>query len=830
MPHCVFCGKVTTTPEGLKRHIVGRPECRTQYESMIKEVEAENLDDAPDVDFPPQDAAPGHVHPRPSPDTDNNPALSKTHRVRVEEVEDEEGMEEWDLAHWLIKNLGQTRTEEFLKLPITQNRSRLSFHNNRSFLQRVDKLPHGPGWSCKKVTVRGNVEDEKGEMLQEEVELWSRDPVECVKELIGNPAFKEHMAYSPAKAYADRVGQHRVIDKMWTGDWWGEKQNALPEGATIAPIILSSDKTSLSQFRGDKSAWPHCATILIGYLPASKLDCFTPDARSLAGYRLFHHCMTLLLQPLIGAGNDGVRDVSTRFLQHMFADFPEQCLVSCCKENRSANERGDALNSAMRDPESTKEILHKRKIGQHPLEFEANGLRAVYKPFWADLPHADIFLAFTPDLLHQLHKGVFKDHLVKWCIDIIGEDEMDARFKAIPNYPGLRHFKKGISSVKQWTGHEHKEMQRVFVGLLSGAVPSRVLVVAQSILDFSYYAQLHIQTTESLDALQNALTVFHANKDILKELALSHYVQSITLFGAADGFNTELPERLHIDFAKDSYRASNKRDYEEQMALWLQCQEAVFIHSAYLDWLSQQPHSNPHDVDADSDTDSESETPHLPAAEPLQPTHVLAKVPAHPHQSVHTIITAHGATEFLPALRSFLLKNLPRNTIVPGLQDRFDLYRQVIYELATATPEKLPSGRKPGTPAQFDMALIADRPRSSHLHTLEGVRVAQVRAIFTLPRQFGAYPRALAYVEWFTPFKPPDPSSRMRQVSRSTRQLRRNAAVVHVDEIVRPCHLIPRMGQSVDLRLRSGNAYEVANDFYFNEFIDGEMFCACVIK
>jgi hypothetical protein len=124
---------------------------------------------------------------------------------------------------------------------------------------------------------------------------------------------------------------------------------------------------------------------------------------------------------------------------------------------------------------------------------------------------------------------------------------------------------------------------------------SRVLVVAQSILDFSYYAQLQIQTTESLEALQTALTVFHTNKDILKELTvqehfnipklhqLTHYVQSITLFGAADGFNTELPEHLHIDFAKDSYRASNKQDYEEQMALWLQRQEAVFLCSAYLD-------------------------------------------------------------------------------------------------------------------------------------------------------------------------------------------------------------------------------------------------------
>ncbi|KAG1845334.1 hypothetical protein F4604DRAFT_1517983, partial [Suillus subluteus] len=59
----------------------------------------------------------------------------------------------------------------------------------------------------------------------------------------------------------------------------------------------------------------------------------------------------------------------------------------------------------------------------------------------------------------------------------------------------------------------------------------------------------------------------------------------------------------------------------------------------------------------------------------------------------------------------------------------------------------------------------------------------------------------LAYVEWFTPLREPDPSSGLCQVSCST-------PIIHVGEIVRPCHLIPKMGQSVDCRWTSANAYE----------------------
>ncbi|KAG1816422.1 uncharacterized protein BJ212DRAFT_1446949 [Suillus subaureus] len=830
MPNCMFCGKVTSTHEGLKRHIVGWPECQMEWTSMIEDVEAENLY-TPDVDFSHEDIAPRHGL------GEGETRFERHRREQQQGGEDpwspSEDAEEWGLVQWIVKNLGQTRTDKFLKLPITQQCTKLSFHNNHSFLQRVDELPHGPGWSCQKVTVHGNHQDKDGELLQEEVELWSRDPVECMKELIGNPAFKADMAYSPGRAYADRAGQHRVIDEMWTADWWGEKQKALPEGATIALIILSSDKMTLSQFQGDKTAWPvymsignivkakrHQAlahvTVLIGHLPVGKLNCFTPEEHSLAEYRLFHHCMGLLLHPLIAAGNDGVDMVCANSWIHRIypilaayvANFPEQCLVACCKENWCP--KWDALHSEMCDPKTMKDIL-----------------QSIYKPFWANMPHANIFLAFTPDLLHQVHKGVFKDHLVRWCQQIIGEDEMDTQFKAMADYPGLHHFKTGISTVKQWTGSEHKQMQ---------AVPR-----------------------------YTALSVFHAHKDVLKELSicehfniptihqLTHYVQSITLFGAIDGFNTELPERLHIDFAKDTYRATNKHDYEEQMVLWLQRQEAVFLQGAYLDWLAQVPlshgwtqdDSNTYDSDLDSDLDSHETPPYdsdsdldLDSHETEQMMHVLAKAPVHPHRSVQEIVTSHGATDFLTALQCFIQKNIPGCTVIPGVQDHFDVYRQVIIVMPAdlhirATPERLSSGCKPGCPAWFDMVLIFDGfwelcQGWCLIVAVAGLRVAQVHAIFTLPCQFSTYTRTLAYIEWFTPFRTPDPSSGMRLVLCSTCHCCCNAAVIHVDNIVRPCHLIPKMGPSVELRLRSGNAYKATNDFYFNEFIDSEMFCASV--
>jgi hypothetical protein len=140
------------------------------------------------------------------------------------------------------------------------------------------------------------------------------------------------------------------------------------------------------------------------------------------------------------------------------------------------NDRGSPVESLFREVGATLEALDQHHHGYSPELFEKNGLRAVYEPFWQNLPYCNIFSCFTPNLLHQLHKGIFKDHLVAWCTSLIGKSELDARFKAMSSgFPGLQHFKNGISSVTQWTGTEHKEMEKVFIGIMSGAVNSEIL-------------------------------------------------------------------------------------------------------------------------------------------------------------------------------------------------------------------------------------------------------------------------------------------------------------------------------------------------------------------
>ena len=70
----------------------------------------------------------------------------------------------------------------------------------------------------------GDLLGEDGCAIVETLEVWRRDPVECIRELIGNPLFRDAMAYAPERVYLDGEKKQRCYDEMWTADWWWDKQ------------------------------------------------------------------------------------------------------------------------------------------------------------------------------------------------------------------------------------------------------------------------------------------------------------------------------------------------------------------------------------------------------------------------------------------------------------------------------------------------------------------------------------------------------------------------------------------------------------------------------
>jgi hypothetical protein len=96
--------------------------------------------------------------------------------------------------------------------------------------------------------------------------------------------------------------------------------------------------------------------------------------------------------------------------------------------------------------------------------------------------------------------------------------------------------------------------------------------------------------------LDDALGCFNTNKSILIDLGIrdhfrimklhffKHYHHLIELFGTTDGYNTEYTERLHIDLAKEAYRATNHKDEYWQMVLWLERKEKIQCHTKFINW------------------------------------------------------------------------------------------------------------------------------------------------------------------------------------------------------------------------------------------------------
>jgi hypothetical protein len=98
----------------------------------------------------------------------------------------------------------------------------LSFSSNYSLNKLLDKLPAaGPRWRRIVKTIKGTVPGPKpGTTLKEEVEIWVRDIIEVIRELIGNTLYGQKLVFVPRRVYLNGDQSQRQIDEMWTADWW----------------------------------------------------------------------------------------------------------------------------------------------------------------------------------------------------------------------------------------------------------------------------------------------------------------------------------------------------------------------------------------------------------------------------------------------------------------------------------------------------------------------------------------------------------------------------------------------------------------------------------
>jgi hypothetical protein len=241
-------------------------------------------------------------------------------------------------------------------------------------------------------------------------------------------------------------------------------------------------------------------------------------------------------------------------------------------------------------------------------------------------------------------------------------------------------------------------MEKVFAGVLANVAGPEVVRTVRSILNFIYYAHFERHSDHTLAKLHEAWYEFHDSKKVFVDLgirkhfnipkvhSMQHYLNAIRSFGTADGYSTEGTERLHIDYAKLGYRASNHKTYIAQMARWLARQEAVSQFSAYLQWAipgyiaaipdevsdeefedeeeapnNLEPQDNL-DSESDDEADEDMQRPEITTLQNV-PLYTIAKKPGYGSLPVHILERDFGVSNFARHVHDFIRQNLPRQPL-----------------------------------------------------------------------------------------------------------------------------------------------------------------------
>lgn len=224
---------------------------------------------------------------------------------------------------------------------------------------------------------------------------------------------------------------------------------------------------------------------------------------------------------------------------------------------------------------------------------KTQGLLGVIRPYWQTWGEANPPDFLTPDPLHAWHIFFF-DHVVKWIENIMGPEELDYRLKVLQPRVGTRSWPNGVTKLKQLTGREHRELEKVIIAVAGDALPPGVMCAVRALLDFIFQAQGLVFYEENIHALEVALAEFHHFKNEIikargrrgKHDIIPHFripklelmqgvTDSVRLLGAPYQYTSDVTERLHHFYAKQPYRFSNGHNYHPQCVRYLDREEKV---------------------------------------------------------------------------------------------------------------------------------------------------------------------------------------------------------------------------------------------------------------
>ncbi|KAH9980447.1 hypothetical protein BJV77DRAFT_1062620 [Russula vinacea] len=649
----------------------------------------------------------------------------------------------------------------------------------------------------------------------------------------------------------------RKYKNFMSGDWAWEE--------AFYPLYLSIGSIHNNIRRA------HCGGIaLVAILTIPKTDKAHANDTKFRKFRrqIFHSSLSKILETLEPGMEtpEIVRCADGHFRQAIYslaayiADYPEQALLACVVQGCTAKNTNLDGEGGRRSREHTEMIVSTLELG--PLWVGYGLVRDI-------VVYPNIHKQIAPDLLHQLIKGVFKDHLVTWVGDYLVAtygpaqsnpilDDIDRRIAVAPPFSELRRFPQG-RGFTQWTGDDSKALMKVYLPAIEGYVPRDILRAFRAFLEFCYIARRNVISEQTLTELRDALERFHRYRDIFEVLgirpdgfalpqqhSMTHYFSLIWAFGAPNGLCSSITESMHIRAIKKPWRRSNR--YKPLGQMLLTNQRLDKLAAARMDFTERgmlnEKLRDENDVDPENDADdrrAHNNDNAIVEGPAVQAYVELARTIQYKRNVTDLAKEIHQPA--LPELiRRFLYDQLyPESRITSSdvCLDACPIFSGIIsvYTSAAATyyaPSDLsgvggmhrehiratPSWRQ--GPPRYDCAFVNSRPE---LDGMRGLDVVRILRFFSLNFRGVTYPCAL--VRWFSLVSDEcDEDTGMWMVQPAvTDDGLPDISVIHLDCVVRAAHLLPIYGDNpIPRSISLHDTLDAFVAFYINKYVDHHAF------